>query len=895
MNQGSAYVFARSGSSWTQQRKLFAADGQAAARLGNSVALSGDAVLVGANGDNGTFTTQGAAYVFVIRTNTFLQKQTLSASDGAADDFFGVSVALSGDTLVVGAVGDDSNPNTDQGSAYVFVRTGNSWAQQPKLTANDAAANDQFGKSVALNGDTMVLGAPGDNSSQGAVYVFTRSGTIWAQQQKLTANDAAAGDNFGFSVALSGDSVVVGASGDDTGANLSQGSAYVFVRNGTNWTQQQKLTASDGANADEFGFSVALSDNTVVVGALLVDIGGNRDDGAAYVFTRSGTIWTQQQKLTANDRAANDLFGASVALSGDTLVAGAPQDDIGANLTQGSAYVFTRVGTIWAQQQKLTANDGVAGDSFGISVALSGDTLVAGAYFDDMGLNTNQGSAYVFTRSGTAWTQQQKLLPNQGDGAADDFFGQSIALSGDTVVVGASGVDVGTNPDQGRSYVFVCSACATITLNPVSLPDAASGTSYNQTVTASGGAGPYQFSVSGGGLPPGLTLAQNGLLSGTATTAGIYDFTITATILSSLCPGSRSYTLIVQPICSPITVNPANPTLPPGTTGQMYGRTFTATGGTAAYSFTISAGALPNGVTLSSSGALSGVPSVAGNFNFTVTATDSKACTGARAYSLTINAAPTPTPTPTPLVTNVQFSTTSYSVAESAGFATITVTRTGELSGTVTVDYATSDVGAQQRTDYTIGAGTLTFAPGEASKTFPVLVIDDMYIESNETLNLTLVIPLEEPIEQSQCGDADNTDNDSGSPTTNPDDRRFFVQQHFTIFSRVPDQGGLLLTGQIRNVDPISFVLTTNESMSRTLSSTNSSINKQELTSSACIARRLATPSRFRTRTTRIKTNRRNCRAMVCSLRIEREWSAVQAWLRASKTSPMLSCNGPSS
>ncbi|HKC84366.1 MAG TPA: FG-GAP repeat protein, partial [Blastocatellia bacterium] len=229
------------------------------------------------------------------------------------------------------------------------------------------------------------------------------------QRQKLTAVDGAASNYFGAAVAFSGNTLVIGAP-NNNGMEDDQGSVYVFTRNGATWTLQQKLTARDGAANSGFGFSIAISGDTVVIGALSDDIGANRDQGSAYVFTRSGAVWTQQQKLIAQDGAANDIFGYSVAISGDTVVIGAPLNDIGASRDQGSAYVFTRNGAVWTQQQKLTANDGAANDSLGGSVAISGDTVVVGENIDKVGATEGHGSAYVFTRNGTVWTQQQKLI-----------------------------------------------------------------------------------------------------------------------------------------------------------------------------------------------------------------------------------------------------------------------------------------------------------------------------------------------------------------------------------------------------------------------------------------------------------------------------------------------------
>ena len=379
-------------------------------------------------------------------------EQKVIASDGTAYDWFGSSVALSGNTALVGAYQD----NSCQGAAYVFVRSGMTWVQQAKLTASDGAADDCFGSSVALSGDTALVGAVydeiGTNARQGSAYVFVRSGTTWTQQAKLTASDGAWDDDFGVSVALSGDTALVGAYLDDVGANKDQGSTYVFTRNGTIWTQQAQLTASDGAEYDAFGEAVALSGDTALVGAGENTIDANASQGAAYVFTRSGTTWTQQAQLIASDGAAEDYFGGSVALSGDTALVVASNDDVGANADQGSAYVFTRSGMTWTQQAKLIALDGAASDNFGRSVALSGDTALVGADSDTVGANTDQGSAYVFTRNGTTWTQQSQLTAS--DGAAGDNFGVSVALSGDTALVGAYWDDVGANTNQGAAYFY---------------------------------------------------------------------------------------------------------------------------------------------------------------------------------------------------------------------------------------------------------------------------------------------------------------------------------------------------------------------------------------------------------------------------------------------------------
>jgi hypothetical protein len=220
----------------------------------------------------------------------------------------------------------------------------------------------------------------GDGTDSGSAYVFTRTGAVWAQQGKLSASDGVADGQFVISVAVNRDTIVVGAVRDDDNG-VDSGSVYVFTRTGTVWALQEKLTASDGASFDLFGVSVDVDGDTIVVGADNDDDNG-RESGSAYVFTRTQTVWALQENLSASDGAAVDQFGSSVAVNGDMIVIGAIfDDDIGVD--SGSAYVFTRTGTVWALQEKLTASDGALGDHFGASVAVDGDTIVIGVFFDD--------------------------------------------------------------------------------------------------------------------------------------------------------------------------------------------------------------------------------------------------------------------------------------------------------------------------------------------------------------------------------------------------------------------------------------------------------------------------------------------------------------------------------
>jgi uncharacterized repeat protein (TIGR01451 family) len=398
-------------------------------------------------------TDRGAAYPITIDPLVYLQYK-LIAVDGAPFDDLGISVAFSGDTALVGAFLAQVGTNSSQGAAYIFTRSGTSWIFQQKLTASDGAQNNEFGISVALSGDTALVGASyatvGSNTYQGAAYVFTRSGTAWSQQQKLTApvDDGAAYDFFGNSVALSGNTALIGASFKKIGSNTYQGAVYAFTRSGATWSQQQKLTAADGAASDYFGYSVALSDNTALVGASYKKIGSNASQGKAYVFTRSGSAWSQVQELTAFDGAASDRFGGSVALSGNTALIGAP----GVNSQRGAAYVFARSGSSWGQQQKLTAADGATYDLFGSSVALSGNTALVGAITATVNGNVQQGAAYFFNRIGASWSLQQKLVDSGG--ASNNRFGSGVALSGDTAIVGAQWALVNGHSQQGAAFTF---------------------------------------------------------------------------------------------------------------------------------------------------------------------------------------------------------------------------------------------------------------------------------------------------------------------------------------------------------------------------------------------------------------------------------------------------------
>ena len=461
-----------------QQAYLKASNSAASDYFGLSVAVSGDTVVVGAYWEDSNATgvngnqadnsalESGAAYVFVRNGVNWTQQAYLKASNTGAGDQFGVSVAMSADTIVVGADAEDSNAtgvngnqanNSESGSgaAYVFVRSGTTWTQQAYVKASNTAALDFFGHSVAISGDTMVVGAFAEDSNavgvngnqaddtaqaSGAAYVFVRTSGNWIPQAYLKASNTGLADRFGYSVSVSGETVVVGAYFEDsatTGVNgnqanesaLDSGAAYVFVRSGVTWTQQAYLKASNAESSDFFGFSVGVSGDTVVVGAYLEDslaVGVNgtqtdtvlRNSGAAYVFARSGSTWSQQAYLKPSNTEGEEFFGWSVAISGNTVAVGAVGErgiSPGVNGNQfatgapssGAVYVFGRSGVVWTQLAYVKASNPGSGDQFGLSVAAAGDTVIAGATGEASGasgVNGGQadnsrafsGAAYVF-------------------------------------------------------------------------------------------------------------------------------------------------------------------------------------------------------------------------------------------------------------------------------------------------------------------------------------------------------------------------------------------------------------------------------------------------------------------------------------------------------------------
>jgi len=462
---------------------------------------------------------------------TIAQEAYIKAVNTDPQDGFHV-VGLSGDTLVVGAIQEDSastgvdglpgdNSAGDSGAAYVFTRSATGWAPQAYLKASNTEGGDNFGRSVAISGNTIAVGAQGEDSSaagvggdpsdngaqsSGAVYVFARDGDTWTQQAYIKASNSEASDTFGTSVALDGDTLVVGAFLEDSAATgvdgdetdnsaASAGAVYVFVRNGTDWTQQAYLKASNAQAGDIFGLSVAISGDTIVVGARDEDSDANGvnanqlnntaiDAGAAYVFVRNGSTWSQQAYLKAHNSGAGDWFGIDVDIEDDTVVVGAIREDSAATVINGNpgdslvdvgaAYVYRRSGTSWTMEAYLKPSVTNADDTFGFSVGVSGEQVAVGSTNEASSVTVingdatdnatnNAGAVHLFERSGATWSRVAYLKTFNTD--ANDSLGQDIAMDGGRIAASAwgessaaTGVDGDPNDNSamwsGAVYLF---------------------------------------------------------------------------------------------------------------------------------------------------------------------------------------------------------------------------------------------------------------------------------------------------------------------------------------------------------------------------------------------------------------------------------------------------------
>lgn len=426
-----------------------------ALRLSTAAVGTGTAQVTVTATDAGGQSAQTAVDVRVV--GPFVQQYpTLVAADAESLDEFGTSFAVSqGPALppqvLVGAPGAGTAAGDRGGAVYVFAPSGNDMVQVQVLTASDGLADWEFGTSLAADGSVLVVGVPDANVlgfSAGVAYVFERQGGMWHETAKLLASDGEFLDNFGFSVAVSGDVIVIGARWEAT-LGVNAGAAYVFERDGTDWLETAKLLASDGAADDYFGQSVATDGDTILVAA------PNQDEvavdaGAVYVFAHQAGVWQEVDKVVASDAEAAEYFGTAVAMTAEHAVVGAyGESDVGPN--GGAAYVLERAGDTFVESEKLIASDSAGVDQFGAAVAIHDTTLIVGAYRED-DQAPNAGAVYVFDLQAGVWQELTKLYAN--DGAQEDLLGQALALGPNLIVMGTNYSD-GAGDDAGSAYVVV--------------------------------------------------------------------------------------------------------------------------------------------------------------------------------------------------------------------------------------------------------------------------------------------------------------------------------------------------------------------------------------------------------------------------------------------------------
>lgn len=465
---------------YADEVKLLASDGAEFDMFGWSVSVSGDTLISGAKDDDDNGDGSGSAYFFTLDpvTGLWSEQQKITASDGAASDEFGYSVSISGDVAVVGALYDFVGVSANAGSAYIFVRdpvTGN-WTEEQKLLPQDVTSNARFGQSVAINGDTVVVGSPGKyfgSANAGAAYVFVRDTNTgnWSEQQKLVSTGLSGGDNFGISVAIDGDSVSIGATGEDDNGTDS-GAVFVFLRDTGVWTQQQKLLATDGEQDDWMGWSVSISGDVVIAGAPQEDENAF-NAGATYLYERNSGVWTQQQKFLSSDGGSYDSFGDEVSIVGENAVIGA----YGNGSPSGSAYVYKKdtVSGIWLEDQKIVSPDDVGISYFARTISLSNSLLVIGSRSDD-DIGTYAGAVHVYTSSGGTVASPEITITDSvvpvadlsleyGDITEFSFSDQTVTVTNDgtaDLVMGAvSATDTLSTP-----FAIETDGCSSQTLAP---------------------------------------------------------------------------------------------------------------------------------------------------------------------------------------------------------------------------------------------------------------------------------------------------------------------------------------------------------------------------------------------------------------------------------------------
>jgi len=505
---------------------------------------------------------------FFANAQTWNEIVKVCAGDRAANDTYSYSIAISGDYAVVGAPDEDEDASggatlAGAGSAYILYNNAGTWTQVQKICASDRAASDNFGRSVDIDGDYIIVGAYNEDEnatgsgtlvSSGSAYIFHNTAGTWSQVQKICASDRAANDFFGFSVSISGNYAIVGAQQEDedaAGANTMSmaGSAYIFLNTAGTWAQVQKIVANDRAAADSYGYSVSISGDYAIVGAYQEDenaAGGANlpEAGSSYIYYNNAGTWIHDQKIVPPSRATQDYFGYAVDISGDYLIVGAYNEDEDASeantmVAAGSAYIFYNNAGTWTIANKLVASDRLAADRFGYAVAICNDYALVGAYYEDedaAGSNTfsGAGSAYVFHNNAGNWSQSQKIVPS--DRAMGDYFGFTVALTSSSLMVGAYAEDhdaAGLNlmTSSGSVYMF---APAGAEMN----------VKQNLTNIADGGSYDFGNIVSG---------SSSGAITFTIENLGAADLTLSGTPKIVISGADASYFVVNQSsVTSPV-------------------------------------------------------------------------------------------------------------------------------------------------------------------------------------------------------------------------------------------------------------------------------------------------------------------------------------------------------
>lgn len=499
-NAGQVYVYTRSGNTWVQQSIIVASDKVANDSFGISVAFDGlgNRLVIGAYRKTvSAIVEAGQVYIYILNGNTWQLESTLSASDKATSDLFGNAVALdeSGTRLAVGAPSRNPSAIVDAGQVYIYTRVGSTWTLETTLTASDKAANDYFGEAVSINADgsRLAIGAYNKTVSSiagaGKVYIFTRSGVTWTEGVSITAYDKAASDNFGVSVALSpsGTRLAVGSWFKTINSTIQAGKVYTYVLLDGAWSLELELTSPNKRDNEWFGFRLALTDTTLCIGAAQADSEDVLNCGGVYTydlsyesasvvrqrsivdftssaFGLSGTVVAQE--IVHNETTYGDLFGFSVAIgnNGNLLAVGARKRTVSGIVSAGKVYLYNRVGSSWVYSAELTASDKATNDQYGSSIAISanGDRIIVGAFTKDVSGITDCGQVYIYVLSGGVWVEESVL--SGSDRATSDQFGYAVAIdaSGTRLAVGAYNKTVSAIAGAGKVYLYTRSGSAWI-------------------------------------------------------------------------------------------------------------------------------------------------------------------------------------------------------------------------------------------------------------------------------------------------------------------------------------------------------------------------------------------------------------------------------------------------